>query len=234
MGATRSTKPPPAIEEPVFDGFPYVVTRVVPSLHHILLLPGDWELERLLAFAHKQVLANRLPTCLVLAKDVCAYFRENSSVCQSSDVPGGVAISSGKLQPVEPIPDSGEIAIRRMKLILREEAQFSREGTTMIMGDLTKGGRCPTPEEEERLAGMHADGVPKGLLPCHCCGEWRGECLDTFCRQLVVRVHCVCENDNRCTACGQLLHSRKLNSNSFDLVDKTVWHLHCPAADSRF
>ena len=89
---------------------------------------------------------------------------------------------------------------------------------------LTKGGRYPTPEEEERLAGTHADGVPRGLLPCHSCGEWRGECFDTLCRQLVVRVRCVCENDNRCASCGELLHSRKLNSNYFDPVDKKIWH----------
>jgi hypothetical protein len=99
-----------------------------------------------------------------------------------------------------------------MKLILREEAQLSREGTTILTGDLTKGGRRAAPEEEERLAGTHADGIPKGLLPCTVCGEWRGECFDTLLPQLVVRVCCACENDNRCTACGELLGSRKLNT----------------------
>ena len=111
-----------------------------------------------------------------------------------------------------------------MQLILREEAQFSGEALTIIMGDLAKDGRPPTEEEEDRLAGMHCDGVPKGLLPCPNCGEWRGECFDTLCRQLVVRVCCACENDNRCAACGELLYSRKLNANYFDPVDGKIWH----------
>ncbi len=132
---------------------------------------------------------------------------------------------TSKLAPSEPVPDSEEIAVRRMKLILMEEAQFSQEGATIIMGAMTKGGRYPTPEEEDRLAGMHCDGVPRGLLPCPSCGEWRGECFDTLCRELVVRVHCVCENDNRCAGCGELLHSWKLNSNNFDPVDRKIWHV---------
>jgi hypothetical protein len=111
-----------------------------------------------------------------------------------------------------------------MDLILREESQFAGEATTIIMGNLTKGGRLPTPEQEERLAATHADGVPKGLWPCPHCGEWRGECFDTLCRQLIVRVYCICENDNQCAGCGELLHTRKLNGNYFDAVDGKIWH----------
>ncbi len=170
-------------------------------------------------------MANKLPTCLVVAEDVCAYYREDGSGFRSSEVPRDVNIASGKLAPAEPIRDSAEIAVRRMKLVLMEESQLTGEGATILMGDITKGGRNPTPEEEERLAGTHCGGVPKGLLPCPRCGEWRGECFDTILNGLVVRVHCTCENNNRCAACGELLDSRKLNANYFDPVDGKIWHM---------
>jgi hypothetical protein len=116
-----------------------------------------------------------------------------------------------------------------MRLVLMEEARC-KEANTYILGDVTKGGRLPTADEEERLAGMHADNVPRGLWPCPRCGEWRGECLDTLIRELVVRVHCLCENDNRCAACGELLHTRKLNANHFDPADGKIWHTPAFAA----
>ncbi len=210
---------------PSFEGFPYLVTRIVPSLHHILLLPRNWEIEHFISFAQIQVQANRLPTCLVLAGDLCVYFNEDGSGKRSGEIPRGTKIESEKLQPSDPVPDSTELSIRRMKLILFEEAQNHGQGTTIIMGDLTKGGRYPTPEESERLAGTHADGVPKGLLPCLQCGEWRGECFDTLCTGLVVRVHCRCENDNCCARCGQFLHDRKLNANYFAPEDGKIWHV---------
>ena len=64
--------------------------------------------------------------------------------------------------------------------------------------------------------------VPKGLWPCLRCGEWRGDCFDTVLRELVVRVHCACENDNCRAACGELLYSRKLNANFFDPADGSM------------
>ncbi len=217
-------KPTDADAAPAFDGFPYLVTRVVPSLHHVLLLPRRWDIEHLVRFAQRQVTANRFLTCLVLAEDLCIYFNEDGSGRRSSEIPRGVRIVSEKLQPAEPVPESPELSVRRMELVLLEEAQDRGPGTTIIMGHLTKGGRLPTPEEEERLKGTQAGNVPRGLLPCLQCGEWRGECFDTLCRDLVVRVHCRCENDNRCAACGGLLYERKLNANYFEPGDGTIWH----------
>ncbi len=214
----------PVDRAPAFEGFPYLVTRIVSSLHHIILLPRSWDIQRLVDFAQKQVRANKLPTCLAFANDLCVYFQEDGSGYRSTDVPHGARIASEELAPAEPVPITEELAVRRMELILWEESQCG-EGTTIIMGDLTKGGRMPTPEEEERLAGTHSGGVPKGLLPCPRCGEWRGECFDTLNRCLVVRVHCRCENDDRCADCGELLHERKLNANYFDPADKHIWHV---------
>ncbi len=119
---------------PAFEGFPYLVTRIVASLHHILLLPRNWDIEHLIGFAQNQVQANRLPTCLVLAGDLCVYFNEDGSGQKSGEIPRGTKIESEKLQPSEPVPDSTELSIRRMKLILFEEAQNHGQGATIIMG----------------------------------------------------------------------------------------------------
>jgi len=217
--------PGPAEQAPVFGGFPYLVTRMVASLHHILLLPRCWGIDRLAAFAMKQAAANRLPTCLVLAGDHCVYLQEDGSGYPSHDIPSGANVSSERLAPAEPLPESTDMAIRRMRLVLFEEVQHEGPGTKILTGDLLKGGRLPTPEEKELLAGTHAGGVPKGLLPCLQCGDWRGECFDTLCRELVVRVHCTCENDNRCARCGGLLFDRKLNANYFDPANGKIWHM---------
>ena len=52
---------------PLFDGFPYLVTRVSPGLYHIMLLPArvPHECQKLLI---RQVEANRLDSCLVLGR----------------------------------------------------------------------------------------------------------------------------------------------------------------------
>jgi hypothetical protein len=208
-----------------FEGFPYLATRLVSLLHHIMLLPRSWQAEQLLGFARRQAQANCLPTCLVLAGDLCVYFGEDGRGYRSAEIPCGVYVISERLAPAEPIPKSAELAERQRELALFEEAQRRTLGTGYLLGDLTKGGRPPTYDEEDRLAGTHADGIPRGLLPCLECGEWRGNCFDTAHRELVVRVCCTCENDNRCARCGALLHDRKLNANYLDLSDLKIWHV---------
>ncbi len=207
------------------EGFPYLATRLVSLLHHIMLLPRSWRAEQLLGFARQQAQANCLPTCLVLACNLCLYFREDGSAYRSAEVPCGAYVVSKKLAPAEPIPESAELAERQRELVLFGEAQRRALGTGYLLGDLAKGGRPPTPEEEDRLAGTHADGIPRGLLPCLVCGEWRGNCFDTAHRELIVRVCCTCENDNRCARCGAPLYDRKLNANFLDLADLKVWHV---------
>jgi hypothetical protein len=208
-----------------FEGFPYLATRLVSLLHHIVLLPRSWQPEQLLGIARRQAQANCLPTCLVLAGDVCVYFGEDGGAYRSAEIPCGAYVVSKKLAPAEPIPESAELAERQRELVLFEEAQRGNLGTGYLLGDLTKGGRPPTPDEEDRLAGTHAGGIPRGLLPCLVCGEWRGNCFDTTHRELIVRVCCTCENDNRCARCDGLLYSRKLNANYFDLSDLKIWHV---------
>ena len=58
-------------------------------------------------------------------------------------------------------------------------------------------------------------------------GSGRGRCLDpspTFvCK--VMTVHCGCQNDNRCAACGESLYARKLNANYYNAGDGQIWHV---------
>jgi hypothetical protein len=49
---------------PVFDGFPYLVTRVVPTMYHVTLLSGDASERDLARIAQAQWRANRLDVCL--------------------------------------------------------------------------------------------------------------------------------------------------------------------------
>ena len=58
---------------PLFDGFPYLNTRVVPALYHIILLPARASETSLADTAGWQVLANRLPVCLVLASNRASF-----------------------------------------------------------------------------------------------------------------------------------------------------------------
>ena len=53
------------------------------------------------------------------------------------------------------------------------------------------------------------------------------QCLDPSPRftRKVLTVHCRCQNDNRCAACGELLYARKLNANYYEPRDGQIWHV---------
>lgn len=111
----------------------------------------------------------------------------------------------------------------------RDLEAFTREKArnVVLYADLTKGGRQATGQELVRFAGADIDGTPKGLVVCDDCGGWRGDCLDpnpTF-KGTMMRVHCWCENDNRCARCGQLLYEYKLNANYYDPRNGQIWHV---------
>jgi hypothetical protein len=38
-------------------------------------------------------------------------------------------------------------------------------------------------------------------------------------------VHCSCQNDNRCAACGESLYARKLSANYYNAGDGQIWHV---------
>ena len=125
------------------------------------------------------------------------------------------------MKPCIVVADDEDLKARR---VILEEA---RTKTGLVLGDTTKGGRDATPEERKTLAGFQGNGVPKGLDLCPTCGEWRGTCIDPnpqFAGK-VMKVHCTCENDNRCALCGELLYERKVNANFFDPQDHQIWHI---------
>ena len=62
MEAGVSSSPGTGNRTRAFEGFPYLATRLVSLLHHIMLLPRSWQAEQLLGFARRQAQANCLPT----------------------------------------------------------------------------------------------------------------------------------------------------------------------------
>ena len=101
-----------------------------------------------------------------------------------------------------------------------------------MIGDAKKAGREASLDDLHRLRDSQPNGDPAGLVRCDHCGEWRGECLDTQLRPMpwLVRVHCRCENRNRCAGCGELLADRKLNGNEYDEATGRVLHTGGAAA----
>jgi hypothetical protein len=207
-----------------FEGFPYLVTRVVPTMYHIVLLPDDLGLEDLHDIVHGQAHANALPTCLALGTTSALYVKPDGSEYCGEPPKGGVIVTD-RLRSCRTFADTPTFAARRLAL-----HRFIAEATPTsgyMLGDLTKGGRPATLEETVLLAGRQANGVPRGLSGCERCGEWRGRCLDPspeFAGQ-AMDVHCRCDNDNRCAACGGLLYERKLNANYYDAQDGHLWHV---------
>ena len=210
---------------PLFEGFPYLVTRVVPAMYHLTLLPAAASELELVLLARTQWRANRLETCLVIGTHRAWFISADGHDALAQTPPRGGTLVTGLLKAARLWPDTAERQARQRRLDALVEAHRRKGG--FILGDLTKGGREASAEEVGRLAGAGPEGRPRGLERCPTCGEWRGRCLDpspTFvCK--VMTVHCGCQNDNRCAACGGFLYERKLNANYYDPRDGRIWHV---------
>jgi len=57
----------------LFEGFPYLTTRVVPAMYHIIVLPDDVAEADLVDITRRQASANVLSTCLVRAANSALY-----------------------------------------------------------------------------------------------------------------------------------------------------------------
>ena len=224
---------------PTFDGFPYLSTRIVRGMYHILLLPEDVEISTLMEMSRQQVRANNLQACLILGIQECIYFEPDGKESQSNTIPHGGIIINGKLKPGKQFSVSAELTKRTEKL---QEFIEGRKYGGFMLGDLSKGGRPATPEEALLYSGLQENGVPKGLARCDSCQEWKGQCLDpspNF-QGMIMQVHCLCENDNVCARCGHTLYARKLNANLYDESDGQIWHVpgfcafshNCPDSDA--
>ena len=208
-------------EPPLFDnGYPYLLIRLRPQLHHVTVLPRELSQMELSAVAAEQATITQLPVCLVLAERKCVHAHPDGTVVPSDCPPtSGVAIG-GIVHLSRERPESEETRYRKKKLA------HLLAGTKPKPGSLPKGGWHATIEEMKELAGSVA-GIPRGLVRCQRCGDYRGECLDPNPRLswIVVRVHCRCQNDSRCARCGQLRYERRIGANYYCPDTNTVWHV---------
>lgn len=209
----------------LFEGFPYLVTRVVPAMYHFILLPEDASELDLAALARAQWRANRLETCLVTSPQKAWYISADGLDGLDPRPPRAGSYVTDKLKPPTALPDTPDLQ-RRRRILAQILAEQTKRGG-YVLGDLTGGGREATADDVARLAGAGGEGMPRGLERCPGCGEWRGTCLrpskDFFCK--VTTVHCRCQADNRCAVCGRLLYERKLNANYHNPRDGKIWHV---------
>ena len=208
-----------------FDGFPYLVTRLVPALYHVTLLPADAPEDALLRIARRQLEANRLDTCVALDTQRAIYLRADGGTDWSDDVPRGGTVIANRLSLAVDLLDTPELRRRQRRLTAFIDRQPNADA--FMFGDLTKGGFRPAVEELPSYTGRTAEGVPRGLKRCAKCRDWRGKCLDPSPRftGLLMTVHCLCDNHNRCARCGGLLYGRRLNANYYDPDEDVIWHV---------
>lgn len=207
---------------PLFDGFPYLVTRMAGPLCHVMLLPADRSEEELRRLVRLQVLANRLEACLVLDADRAIVFDTDGAPSRIAAAPRGGLPVAERLRPAEDFSPTPELLARAERLRLFVES-FKQGG--YLVGSPQSGYRPATTEEISRLSGHGADGVPPGLVCCGGCGEYRGECLGLapHSAQSIARVYCRCENHNRCARCGNPLSDWRLRAHHFNRGDRKIW-----------
>lgn len=207
-----------ALDQALFEGFPYLVTPMARAFSHHLVLPkGD---DIALELARQQVAANRLPACLVLAADRGIWFDGNGGELPSHEVPRGGTPFDRELRPVR---FERTYDIRRRRAALAEFCIARLTAETLLVGRPELAQRVATPEEIEALGGLRGrhDLELRGSLPgsddpglseCQECGEWRGQRLLAENRRIVHEVRCCCGIPNRCARCGQPLADSWLES----------------------
>jgi hypothetical protein len=205
-----------------FTGYPYLVTRIGrTALRNMSVLPADWSRERLLDLTRRQAIANQLETCLCLGPAESVFVEPDGTATPSSFIPIGSPVVE-RLALAESIPDTPELSARRERLDAFAEAQHS---TGYLVGDGLEGGRPATQDDIARLSGRDAHGIPAGLDRCAACARFRGDHLDTEGEgetPCVIRVHCKCENHNRCARCGETLAESRLSAWEFNEADGRV------------
>jgi hypothetical protein len=200
--------------------FPYIATRIVPSMYHIIPLP-KLEMADLLKITYFQQSKNDLQTCLVAGAGHALYVNRPGEAEFSDFIPMGGVIVAERLhlgvyfnlgQQMEE-----EYRLRQKML---SDAIVSQAATGYMRGDPTHGGRKATSEELENLSGPnpHFKGVPNGLIFCSNCHMFRGACLDPSIHFIgqIMTVNCKCENENYCARCFERLDGFKLNANSYE------------------
>lgn len=152
----------------LFDSFPYLTTRIVAALYHIILVPSDLPVESLEKIAFRQATANRLKTCLVLGEKSCVHFAPDGSSTPNDSPPECSSFIAGKLLSPSDFPEDEDLRARAKRLDAFVDAG-RREG--FLFGDMRKGGRPATEEELKRLSGTRHYEIPRGLVYCEKCGQ---------------------------------------------------------------
>lgn len=204
---------------PLFDGYPYIVTKIAGPIHHLIVLPGDLASGAVERLADRQWRANRLPTCLVLAADRALHLGEEGAGC-TDEPPRCDHPVCDRLLAAEDFAPVQELGERQERL---REFVASRPGLGYFVD--RAHGRRPTAEDRIRLSGVGQD-APRELSRCQLCRGWRGEALLAG-PDLVVDVFCSCQNHNRCARCLQPLRDRRLDDCAYFEDEGRV--LHVPA-----
>ncbi len=201
----------------LFDGFPYLVTRIAGAIHHLIVLPRDRTEEELVRLARRQFEANRIRSSLVLGRDHALYVSEDSATW--GPAPRCDAPTWRRLQPTEAFPATAELLGREVRL-----AAFVSEHRSLGYFVDRAHGRPATCRDRSQLEGLGPTGVPRGLMQCVICAGWRGEALlGTL--DLVVDVYCRCDNHNRCARCLEPLYERRLDACSYFEDSGEVLHV---------
>jgi hypothetical protein len=212
-------------QKPFFKGCPYLMIVIKDWFFHINLLSKQNNPEDLFRLAQAQTDANKLGVFLVLNENKGVYFLPESKPRFSEQIPKGRGhFITGQLLLSTEQPADVDLLLREKEL--KDFIQRNRT-SGYIVGDLSKGGRKATHEELICLQGFQENGLPKGLVICMVCGDYKGECLDLnkiMDDFLIVRVSCYCENDNLCAYCGGQLNKRKANANRYNPEDGKIWH----------
>jgi hypothetical protein len=223
-----------SLAEP-FEGYPFLVARIGNSaLRHMAVLPADWPRGRLLDLARRQAEANQLQMCLCLGPTEAVFFTQDGKAVDSAIIPIGVPVVE-RLALAEPVPQTEEVAIRRANL--EALAERLNPGGYQV-GDGLEGGRPAAPGDMDRLSRREVDGVPNGLTRCITCRWFTGDFLalngegDGDLTPRVIRVHCLCENHNRCAGCGETLADWRLSAYHYDEAHRQVRYVAAYSAFS--
>lgn len=207
---------------------PYLVTLVGGALHHIQLLPNNSRDQLIMTVAHQHS-SNNLLCCLVFDDDDVLYFEEEGKIRPSNQIPESDIVVTGKLRLNRIVQDQLEEESNykeRTEALNKYVESKKIEDNTYLFGDLSKGAQKATHEEILALTNIVENDPFRGLKKCCHCGEYFGYCLDSWMKyeNMIVRVDCLCINNNRCANCNEFLHPHKLNSNYFNKSDGKIWH----------
>jgi hypothetical protein len=154
-----------------FEGFPYIVTKVVGAMHHMILLPGGLPDNNLLEITRWQAAANKLQTSLVL-RDPDAVISSRAAPSRHLTLYARRDFREGFLATLRRVRRVGRV---RRPGNTSQQFISSLAMSGCILGELTKSGPEATSAEVRKPAGRKPEGVPKGLKKCAKSCYWTGE-----------------------------------------------------------